>query len=128
MADDAFASFERKWLDANPEQAAVLVFLRADERRRAAAFGTLIHELTQTTFAVRETQVAAAKLAWWEQELHSASGGRARHPITIELFADDRVRTIRLAHAAIVVDRFSGAVFSRQWTHRFIVSRSRRTH
>ena len=72
MADDAFASFERKWLDANPEQAAVLVFLAADERRRAAAFGALVHELVQTAFAIRETQVAAAKLSWWQQELRGA--------------------------------------------------------
>jgi phytoene synthase len=91
MADDAFASFERKWLDANPEQAAVLVFLDADERRRASAFGALIHELAQTTFAVREQQVAAAKLSWWQQEL---AGGNPRHPISIALFADARAREI----------------------------------
>lgn len=90
MTDDAFASFERKWLDANPEQAAVLVFLDEDERRRASAFGTLVHELAQTTFGVRETQVAAAKLSWWRQELT----GTARHPITRELFADSRARAI----------------------------------
>jgi phytoene synthase len=91
MADDAFASFERKWLDANPEQAAVLVFLDADERRRASAFGALIHELVQTTFAIRETQVAAAKLSWWRHELDA---GNPRHPISIALFSDERVRAI----------------------------------
>lgn len=94
MADDAFASFERKWLDANPEQAAVLVFLDADERRRASAFGALIHELVQTTFAIREPQVAAAKLSWWQQELRGAASGNPRHPISIELFADARVRAM----------------------------------
>jgi phytoene/squalene synthetase len=94
MADDAFASFERKWLDANPEQAAVLVFLGTDERRRASAFGALIHELAHTTFAVRETQIAAAKLSWWQQELRSAAGGNPRHPISIELFGDARVRAV----------------------------------
>jgi phytoene/squalene synthetase len=94
MADNAFASFERKWLDANPEQAAVLVFLVAEERRRVAAFGTLIQELAQTAFTIRETQVAAAKLSWWQQELQSACAGHARHPVTIQLFADSRVRAI----------------------------------
>jgi phytoene synthase len=100
VADDAFASFERKWLDANPEQAAVLVFLSPDERRRASAFGTLVHELAQTTFGVRETQVAAAKLSWWRQEL----SGTARHPVTRELFADTRARAIETAKWVALID------------------------
>ena len=104
MADDAFASFERKWLDANPEQAAVLVFLDADERRRAAAFGALVHELVQTTFAIREPQVAAAKLSWWQQELRSAVAGHPRHPVSIELFADARVRSIDAMRWSAMVD------------------------
>ena len=104
MVDDAFASFERKWLDANPEQSAVLVFLDAEARRRASAFGTLIHELVQTTFAIRETQIAAAKLSWWRQELHSAASGNPRHPISIELFADDRVRALDDMRWTAIVD------------------------
>lgn len=92
MADGAFASFERKWLDANPEQGAVLIFLDADERRRASAFGALVHELVQTAFAIREPQVAAAKLSWWQQELRGAAAGNPRHPVSIQLFADARAR------------------------------------
>jgi 15-cis-phytoene synthase len=84
--DSAFASFERKWLEANPEQAAVLVFLRPAQRQSARAFGSLIHELTQTAFVVREAQVAAAKLSWWQQELIGAAAGNPRHPISRELF------------------------------------------
>lgn len=94
MADDAFASFERKWLDANPEQSAVLIFLDAPQRRRASAFGTLVHELSHTAFGVRESSVAAAKLAWWREELDAASAGVARHPISRELFVDEQVRSI----------------------------------
>jgi len=104
MADDAFASFERKWLDANPEQAAVLVFLDADERRPAAAFGALIHELVQTTFAIRETQVAAAKLGWWQQEVRAAAAGHPRHPISIELFADTRLRAVDASRWIALID------------------------
>jgi 15-cis-phytoene synthase len=92
--DAAFASFERKWLEANPEQATVAVFLSPDERRRASAFGSLVHELEHTTFAVREPQVAAVKLNWWRQELIGASAGTPRHPITRELFDDERARSI----------------------------------
>jgi phytoene synthase len=92
--DAAFASFERKWLEANPEQATVAVFLAPDERRRASAFGSLVHELEQTTFGVREPQVAAVKLNWWRQELVTATAGTMRHPIARELFADERARSI----------------------------------
>jgi phytoene synthase len=84
--DAAFASFERKWLEANPEQATVAVFLAPDERRRASAFGSLVHELEQTTFGVREPQVAAVKLNWWRQELIAAPARTPRHPIARELF------------------------------------------
>jgi phytoene synthase len=96
MSDEhsAFASFERKWLDANPEQAAVLVFLPRTQRARASAFGTLIHELTQTAFSVREVQVAAAKLSWWQQELVGAAAGNPRHPISRELFRDQRATAL----------------------------------
>ena len=96
MSDEgsAFASFERKWLEANPEQAAVLIFLRSDQRQCARAFGTLIHELTQTAFVVRESQVAAAKLSWWQQELMGASAGNPRHPISRELFGQSRASAI----------------------------------
>jgi 15-cis-phytoene synthase len=92
--DSAFASFERKWLEANPEQSAVLVFLKPKQRQPARAFGSLIHELTQTAFVVRETQVAAAKLSWWQQELIGASAGNPRHPISRELFRDSRALAI----------------------------------
>src|SRR6185369_2525602 len=92
--DAAFASFERKWLDANPEQATVAVFLAPGERRRASAFGSLVHELEQTTFGMREPQVAAVKLNWWREELVAATAARPRHPIARELFDDERTRSI----------------------------------
>jgi phytoene synthase len=92
--DAAFASFERKWLEANPEQATVAVFLAPDERRRASAFGTLVHELEQAAFGVREPQVAAVKLDWWRRELGAAAAGTTRHPIARELFVDARARAI----------------------------------
>jgi phytoene synthase len=102
--DAAFASFERKWLEANPEQATVAVFLGPDERRRASAFGTLVHELEHTTFGVREPQVAAVKLNWWRQELHAAVAGTSRHPIARELFDDERARTVHTASWSNLID------------------------
>jgi phytoene synthase len=114
--DAAFASFERKWLEANPEQATVAVFLAPDERRRASAFGVLVHELEQTTFSVREPQVAAVKLNWWRQELISAGAGTPRHPVTKELFDDARARSIAESSWSNLIDgalaQFDGAAAS----------------
>ena len=91
----AFASFEQKWLAAHPENRIIAVFLPAAQRRRANAFGTLVHELEQAAFRVREPQVAAAKLEWWQRELHEAALGKANHPITKILFAaDDAVHEV----------------------------------
>ncbi len=102
--DAAFASFEGKWLEANPEQATVAVFLAPDERRRASAFGSLVHELEQTTFGLREPQVAAVKLNWWRQELVAATAGTLRHPIARELFDDERARSISEASWSNLID------------------------
>ena len=96
MSDEhsAFASFERKWLDANPEQNAVLVFLPPAQRGIARAFGSLVHELVHSAFGVREAQIAAAKLGWWQQELIGAARGNQRHPISRALFCDQRAAAI----------------------------------
>ncbi|MDE1960443.1 MAG: squalene/phytoene synthase family protein [Xanthomonadaceae bacterium] len=86
-ATSAFASFERKWLAADPENTVVAVFLPAAQRAPASAFGCLIHELSAAAFHVRETQVAATKLAWWRRELADAAFGNPGHPVTQALFA-----------------------------------------
>jgi len=92
VSSEAFTSFEQKWLAARPENALVAVFLPADQRQRASAFGSLVHELDQAAFHMRDLQVAATKLAWWRQELADAVAGKARHPITLTLFADTQTR------------------------------------
>ena len=94
MSDDAFASFEAKWLTANPEQAIVAVFLTPDLRRRTAAFGTLVHELQQAAFAASDPQVSAVKLNWWAQELADVTNSRHRHPITRALVDEAAARRI----------------------------------
>lgn len=91
-ASGSFASFEQKWLAANPEGAVVAVFLPSASRRLASAFGCLIHELSQAALHIREPQVAATKLAWWKQELADAAFGKPAHPITQTLFDCASVR------------------------------------
>jgi len=94
MSDDAFASFEAKWLAANPEQGIVAVFLTPELRLRAAAFGALVHELQQAAFAASDPQVSVVKLDWWAQELIAAAKGNYRHPITRALFEHEPARRI----------------------------------
>ena len=102
--DAAYASFEQKWLDANPEQNAVSIFLAPARRKKLSAFGTLIHEITLTAFSVRETAVAAAKLGWWQQELASAASGHSRHPISRELFRTSATSSIDVASWRKLID------------------------
>lgn len=92
MTAEGFGDFEQKWLDAWPENRVVAVFLDPAQRRRANAFGTLVHELSLAAFRLREPQIIAAKLGWWHRELGEAAFGKPHHPITLELFADDVAR------------------------------------
>jgi phytoene synthase len=96
MSDDAaaFASFEEKWLAAHPEQRMVALFLDPTLRLRASAFGCLAHEIEEAAFGISDTQVAAAKLNWWQQELFNAAAGHPRHPITQLLFSEADVAAI----------------------------------
>ena len=102
--EPAFASFEEKWLQANPEQRAVGVFLPPYARRLASAFGVLVHELTHAAFGVREAQVAAAKLSWWRDELAAMSAGSPRHPVTRELAAQIGVASFDQSRASQIID------------------------
>ena len=93
----AFASFEEKWLAANPEQATVALFLAPAARLRSAAFGCLIHELEQAAFGLREAHVAEVKIQWWRQELLAAMAGSPRHPLSAVLFADPQAAKVDAA-------------------------------
>jgi phytoene synthase len=113
--DAAFSSFEQKWFAAHPEYAVAAVFLPPEQRRRANAFGSLLHELEEAALQPHEPQVTGIKLGWWRNELASAAGGRASHPITRELFADARARTVdpavwvQLAEAALATSMLPAA-------------------
>lgn len=93
-ASDTFASYEQEWLAAEPENAVVAIFLPEPLRQPAGAFGCLVHALGEAAFHIRESQVAATKLAWWRQELAEAAFGNPSHPITKTLFAVTAVREI----------------------------------
>jgi len=97
MTNEGFAEFERKWLDAWPENRIVAVFLDPRQRVLDHAFYALIHEVSQTAFHMHEPQVATVKLRWWRQELADAAAGRARHPLTQVLFAHAQARAVDAA-------------------------------
>ena len=109
MSDSPLATWLREYRAAHPQTEPAWIFLRADPRRDAyGAFEALKQEWLDAVYAVRAPQAAATKLQWWHEELQSARGGRARHPLTQALFADARAREIPAAwwhevlHAALV--------------------------
>ena len=104
VASSAFASFDEKWLAANPEQATVALFLAPEARLRAAAFGCLVHELEQTAFGLREAHVADVKIQWWRQELLAAASAKPRHPVSTVLFADPEAAKVDAASWAALAE------------------------
>ena len=78
----ALDSFVAKWIAAEPELGIAFNFLSPSQRRCQAAFACLVRELAHTCFAIRESDVAAAKLGWWHEELLRTHQGEPRHPLT----------------------------------------------
>ena len=78
----ALDSFVAKWIAAEPELGIALNFLSPSQRASHAAFACLARELAHTCFAIREGDVAVAKLGWWHEELLRTQQGEPRHPLT----------------------------------------------
>ncbi|HJU07492.1 MAG TPA: squalene/phytoene synthase family protein [Rhodanobacteraceae bacterium] len=98
MADPALESWLRDYRAAHPQLDPAWIFLRRDPRRDAyGAFEALKQEWLDAVYAIRAQNVAATKLQWWMEELQRAHEGRARHPLTQAVFADERARAIPLA-------------------------------
>lgn len=78
----ALDSFVAKWVAVEPELGITLNFLPPSQRASEAAFACLSRELAHTCFAIREGDVAVAKLGWWNEELLRSQQGEPRHPLT----------------------------------------------
>lgn len=78
----ALDSFVAKWVAAEPELGIALNFLPASQRASEAAFACMSRELAHACFAIREGDVAVAKLGWWNEELLRSQQGEPRHPLT----------------------------------------------
>ncbi|MEO6967377.1 MAG: squalene/phytoene synthase family protein [Rhodanobacteraceae bacterium] len=94
MTDTALEHWLRDWRAAHPQLESAWVFLREGDRTFYGAFAALESEWLEAVYAIRESQVAAAKLQWWREELRMAQDAHARHPLTQALFGNARSRAI----------------------------------
>jgi 15-cis-phytoene synthase len=78
-----FASFVAKLEQAYPEWRVARPLLA--RRPAALAAECLMHELSQALLHIPEATVAAAKLAWWSEEIARWTAGEARHPLTRQI-------------------------------------------
>jgi phytoene synthase len=94
VTDGATQSFVDKWLAVQPQQRVALPFVDEAVRDAHVALAALEQELIASAYGVREPQVAAAKLQWWAEELSGAAASGGRHPLTKQLFANERARRV----------------------------------
>lgn len=94
MTDTALEHWLREWRAAHPQLETAWVFMREHDRARYGAYAALESEWLKAAYAIREPQVAEAKLQWWREELLLAQQGRARHPLTRAVFADGCARSL----------------------------------
>lgn len=80
------------------------VLLPRETRRAITAFYALCRELDDVVDECRETQVAAAKLAWWRSELARLAQGTPQHPVTRALYDTPQGRTLPQALLQEIVD------------------------
>ncbi len=85
--DDAFASFEAKWIAARPEFGIGLRFLPVALRAPRSAFACIGFEIENAAFRITEPEVATGKLQWWLDELVALGNRQGRHPLTAALAA-----------------------------------------
>ena len=81
-------------------------FLFLPPRRRAAitAYYAFCREVDDVVDEMHDAGVAAAKLAWWRQEVHAAFAGRPSHPVTRALMPLAAEFGIEPAHLTAVID------------------------
>src|SRR3954451_8853599 len=58
------------------------LFLPAERRRAITALYAFCREVDDVVDEGMEPQVAAAKLAWWRNEVHNLFTGKPQHPVT----------------------------------------------
>jgi 15-cis-phytoene synthase len=80
------------------------LFLPAQRRQAITAFYAFCREVDDVVDEVRDPGVAAAKLAWWRQEVAQAFAAKATHPVTQALLPLAARYAIEPAHLLAVID------------------------
>ena len=80
------------------------LFLPAPRRAAITAFYAFCREVDDVVDETRDAGVAAAKLAWWRQEVQAAFAGQPSHPVTKALMPWAAQFEISPAHLLAVID------------------------
>jgi hypothetical protein len=81
----ALEAFLDKWRARWPEWRVAEVFVPARQRSATVAWLALRQELADAAWDGADPRPGAAKLAWWNDELHGWTQGRRRHPLGLAL-------------------------------------------
>lgn len=81
----AVADFVERWLGFEPEGRLLGNFLGPVQRETYLLASALQFALEDAALRIAEPTVAAAKLAWWQDELARTGRHAARHPLTLAL-------------------------------------------
>jgi phytoene synthase len=80
------------------------LFLPPPRRAAITAFYAFCREVDDVVDETRDASVAAAKLAWWRQEVHAAFAGQPSHPVMKALVPLAAQFEIAPAHLLAVID------------------------
>ncbi len=80
------------------------LFLPPPRRAAITAFYAFCREVDDVVDETSDTGVAAAKLAWWRQEVQAAFAGRPSHPVTKALMPLAAEFQIQPAHLLAVIE------------------------
>ncbi len=113
--NEASAELVASWLAAEPEGRFAGNFLPARLRDTFFQYSALTALLEEAALRIAEPTVAAAKLAWWQDELARTQRGGARHPLTVALAACQPMAPFAaLGSALVVLQRFESAADERE--------------
>ena len=80
------------------------LFLPTPQRRAITALYAFCREVDDVVDETSDAGVAAAKLAWWRQEVHAAFAGRPTHPVTKALMPMAAAFQIEPGHLLAVIE------------------------
>jgi phytoene synthase len=80
------------------------LFLTPPKRAAITAFYAFCREVDDVVDDAIDSSVAAAKLAWWRQEVVAAFAGKPTHPVTQALMPHASSNRITAAHLNAVID------------------------